>query len=84
MRSTEPKLFQESRAPQHPVPPVYEMSVKKTSMIRRRLIEDSENAVTMKNAETACAMFQGLKKQFCIEDAMAIEDFDAEDILLYN
>ena len=87
VRSTEPKLFQESRAPQHPVPPVYEMSVKKTSMIRRRLIEDSENAVTMKNAETACAMFQGLKKQFCIEDAMAIidlvDDFDAEDIFLY-
>jgi hypothetical protein len=98
VRSTEPKLFQESSAPQHPAPPVYEMSAKKTSRIRRRLMEDSENAevtmedsenaeVTMKNAETTCAMFQGLKKQFCIEDAMAIidlvDDFDAEDIFLY-
>ena len=76
VRSDEPKLFQEDRAPQYPQGCVYESSASKS--LRRRLSMDG--TVTAEEAEVACSGSKGISKEFCIADVMATGMLDlAED-----
>ena len=67
VRSNEPKLFQENRAPQYPQGCSYESNT--STNLRRRLSMDS--GMTTKDAEAACAGSKGRSKEFCIADVMA-------------
>ena len=83
VRSDEPKLFHENRAPQHPQGCVYESSNTRAMNLRRRLMDGS--AVTEKDAEGACSGSKGKSKEFCIADVMATGMLDlAEDEFYLN
>ncbi len=88
----EAMLFREARAPQHPVACLYYDSsavsssvANKKSRLRRRLLDEDGSsaaaaAVSLEAATGACDGSIGEKKQFCIDDVMAIGDLElAED-----
>jgi hypothetical protein len=79
--SNEPKLFAENRAPQHPAGCLYESQHQTKAHLRRRLMDDSMNAVmTIELATKACENLVGRKQDFCISDVMATGDLElAED-----
>jgi hypothetical protein len=72
---TEPMLFQERRAPQHPAGCVYESSGKQKN-VRRRLMDDAATEVTLAIATEACIKAVGNMKDFCVEDVMATGDLE--------
>ena len=80
--SSEPKLFQESRAPQHPTGCFYDVNLNKSKNLRRRRLMDasSRNDVSHALAKEVCSHASGQKKSFCVFDIMATGDLDlAED-----
>ena len=80
--SSEPKLFQESRAPQHPNGCYYDSNLNKSKNLRRRRLMDasSRNDVSPALAKELCSHLSGQKKSFCVFDIMATGDLDlAED-----
>jgi hypothetical protein len=81
VHTNEPKLFAENRAPQHPAGCLYESQHQTKAHLRRRLMDDSMNAVmTIELATKACENLVGRKKDFCISDVMATGDLElAED-----
>ena len=81
VQQTEQRLFQKPRHPQHPAKCIYEEQ-KKTNL-RRRLMDRPE-FVTADAAASACAKFNGVKREFCIKDVMATGDMEvAEDMGAY-
>ncbi len=91
VQAGEAVLFQEARAPQHPAGCLYYDSsvvptsvANKKSRLRRRLLDEGGSsaaaAVSLEVASEACNGSIGEKKQFCIDDVMAIGDLElAED-----
>ena len=87
VKDTEPKLFQELRAPQYPETCIYYASdnghMKKTHNLRRRLLNDAEGGIVMVSKEAAndaCADYVGAFKENCIYDVMIMGDLEvAED-----
>ncbi len=84
--NTEPKLFQESRAPQHPAGCSYDAqpqsaATKNRLRRRRRLMDGSVgDEVSKEVAMKACEQHTGRKREFCVSDVMATGDIDlAED-----
>ena len=80
---TEPMLFQERRAPQHPAGCVYESSGKQKN-VRRRLMDDAATEVTLAIATEACTKAVGNMKDFCVEDVMATGDLELAEDPFYN
>jgi hypothetical protein len=81
VRNTDPKLFQESRAPQYPASCVYQAATNNLRRHRRRLIE---NEVTIEEATNACTKSQGQLKDFCVGDVMASGDLGLAEDPFYN
>lgn len=87
VKDTEPKLFQELRAPQYPETCIYYASdnghMKKTHNLRRRLLNDAEGGIVMVSKEAAndaCADYVDAFKENCIYDVMIMGDLEvAED-----
>jgi len=88
--NTEQNLFQQPRGPQHPEGCIYDVDSMammqhqqedkkmKTSSIRRRLLDEAKEEVTMEQASDACANVK--RQEFCIMDVMAMADLEiAED-----
>ena len=80
---TEPMLFRERRAPQHPAGCVYESSGKQKN-VRRRLVDDAATEVTLAIATEACTKAVGNMKDFCVEDVMATGDLELAEDPFYN
>jgi hypothetical protein len=85
---TEQNLFQQPRGPQHPEGCIYDVDSMTTMMqhqktssttsIRRRLMDDAREEVTMEQASEVCANVK--RQEFCIMDVMAMADLEiAED-----
>jgi len=84
VRDTEPKLFQEHRAPQYPDVCIYHLSddglSKKTHHLRRCLLYDGEDNNVKVTRETVCEDFVGVNKDNCVYDVMVMGDLEvAED-----
>ncbi len=74
----EPKLFQDkNRVPQSPVGCIYQVQKEKTNVRhRRRLMDLDGHVLNMEVAEKACKYAVEKKKEFCIDDVMAIGDLE--------
>ena len=84
VKNTEPRLFQDHRAPQYPDPCTYQDGkLMKTHNLRHRhlaYIENGMGLVTKEAASEACSNYKGVNKNNCIHDVMVLEDLEvAED-----
>lgn len=83
VQSHELKLFSDKdRFPQHPVSCVYEASVETVGLRRRHLMDTTR--ITPEAANAACDGASELKKQFCIDDVLAMSDAELAEDPFYN
>jgi len=82
VKNTEPKLFRVNSAPQHPEGCVYVSKEITTNLRHRRLTDDA--AVSIEDANEACATSHDRLKEFCVYDLMASGDLDLAEDRFYN